>query len=164
MIADTQRLVVSVVPQHLLPSARGVLREKLGTLARQPIYGMRFDRYTPVNASLLERLRHACAMRGVLLLEPTSLKSVLLKFIEGIATLQGEINEFYAHFHVTRDLLELRNLVQVADLIVQSAQLRRESRGLHFSRDYPELAAPAAPTILVPPVVKRTAEKPSLRP
>lgn len=68
-----------------------------------------------------------------------------------IALLQGEIQEFYAHFHVTRDLLELRNLVQVADLIVQSAQLRRESRGLHYSRDYPELAAPAAPTILVPP-------------
>jgi L-aspartate oxidase len=69
-----------------------------------------------------------------------------------ITLLQTEINEFYSHFHVTRDLLELRNLVQVADLIVRSAQLRRESRGLHFSRDYPELAAPAAPTILVPPV------------
>ena len=69
-----------------------------------------------------------------------------------ITLLQAEINEFYSHFHVTRDLLELRNLVQVADLIVRSAQLRRESRGLHFSRDYPELAAPAAATILVPPV------------
>ncbi|MBV7455722.1 L-aspartate oxidase [Acidovorax sp. sif1233] len=71
-----------------------------------------------------------------------------------IAMLQGEIQEFYAHFHITRDLLELRNLVQVADLIVKSAQLRRESRGLHFSRDYPEVAAPAAPTILVPPVLR----------
>ena len=69
-----------------------------------------------------------------------------------ITLLQGEINEFYSHFHVTRDLLELRNLVQVAALIVRSAQLRRESRGLHYSRDYPERAAPAAPTILVPPV------------
>ena len=69
-----------------------------------------------------------------------------------ITLLQAEIAEFYAHFHVTRDLLELRNLVQVADLIVKSAQLRRESRGLHFSRDYPALAAPAASTILVPPV------------
>ena len=67
-----------------------------------------------------------------------------------IALLQAEIQEFYAHFHVTRDLLELRNLVQVADLIVKSAQMRRESRGLHYSRDYPDLAAPAAPTILVP--------------
>jgi L-aspartate oxidase len=69
-----------------------------------------------------------------------------------IALLQDEIQEFYARFHVTRDLLELRNLVQVADLIVRSAQARHESRGLHFSRDYPVLAAPAAPTILVPPV------------
>ncbi|VTU24831.1 L-aspartate oxidase [Variovorax sp. PBS-H4] len=68
-----------------------------------------------------------------------------------IALLDREIQEFYAHFHVTRDLLELRNLVQVAALIVRSAQARRESRGLHFSRDYPSLAAPAAPTILVPP-------------
>ncbi len=67
-----------------------------------------------------------------------------------IALLQGEIQEFYAHFHVTRDLLELRNLVQVADLIIRSAQMRHESRGLHFSRDWPDMAAPAAPTILVP--------------
>jgi L-aspartate oxidase len=67
-----------------------------------------------------------------------------------IALLQGEIQEFYAHFHVSRDLLELRNLVQVADLIVKSAQSRHESRGLHFSRDYPALQATALPTILVP--------------
>lgn len=68
-----------------------------------------------------------------------------------IHLLQDEIAEFYSNFHVTRDLLELRNLVQVADLIVRSAQMRRESRGLHYSRDWPELTAPAAPTILVPP-------------
>ena len=71
-----------------------------------------------------------------------------------IALLQAEIQEFYAHFHITRDLLELRNLVQVADLIIKSAQMRRESRGLHYSRDYPALAAPAAPTILIPPVAR----------
>jgi L-aspartate oxidase len=67
-----------------------------------------------------------------------------------IALLQAEIQEFYANFHVTRDLLELRNLVQVAELIVRSAQARHESRGLHFSRDYPSLAEPTAPTVLVP--------------
>ena len=68
-----------------------------------------------------------------------------------IALLQREIHEFYSQFHVTRDLLELRNLVQVADLIVMSAMMRHESRGLHFSRDYPDLLPEAKPTILVPP-------------
>jgi L-aspartate oxidase len=67
-----------------------------------------------------------------------------------IALLQDEIQEFYANFHVSRDLLELRNLVQVADLIVQSARARHESRGLHFSRDYPDMLDEALPTILVP--------------
>ncbi|MEJ8839238.1 L-aspartate oxidase [Ramlibacter sp. AN1133] len=67
-----------------------------------------------------------------------------------IELLQGEIDEFYGAFHVTRDLLELRNLVTVADLIVRSAKSRHESRGLHFSRDYPQLAPVAVPTILTP--------------
>ncbi|MGQ9723868.1 MAG: L-aspartate oxidase [Tepidimonas sp.] len=67
-----------------------------------------------------------------------------------IALLQAEIQEFYARFHVSRDLLELRNLVQVADLIVRSAQQRRESRGLHYSRDYPYTLPEARPTILTP--------------
>ncbi|PKO70666.1 MAG: L-aspartate oxidase [Betaproteobacteria bacterium HGW-Betaproteobacteria-16] len=68
-----------------------------------------------------------------------------------ITLLQSEIHEFYSQFHVTRDLLELRNLVQVADLIVMSAMMRRESRGLHFSRDHPDLLPEARPTVLVPP-------------
>lgn len=67
-----------------------------------------------------------------------------------IALLHQEIQEFYASFHVTRDLLELRNLVQVADLIVQSAQQRHESRGLHFSLDYPQAAANPQPSVLRP--------------
>jgi L-aspartate oxidase len=67
-----------------------------------------------------------------------------------IALLQAEVDEFYANFRVTRDLLELRNLLQVAALIVRSAQLRHESRGLHYSLDWPQTSAPAAPTILVP--------------
>ncbi|MGB4560163.1 MAG: FAD-binding protein, partial [Burkholderiaceae bacterium] len=67
-----------------------------------------------------------------------------------IALLQTEIQEFYANFHVTPDLLELRNLVQVAELIVRSAQSRHESRGLHFSRDYPVLKADAIDTVLTP--------------
>ena len=67
-----------------------------------------------------------------------------------IRLLQAEIHEFYANFHVTRDLLELRNLVTVAELIVKSAQARHESRGLHFSRDYPQVTDSAKPTTLVP--------------
>ena len=68
-----------------------------------------------------------------------------------IALLNSEIREFYANFRVTRDLLEMRNLLQVAELIVRSAQGRHESRGLHFSRDYPNMAEKAVPTILLPP-------------
>jgi L-aspartate oxidase len=67
-----------------------------------------------------------------------------------IRLLRDEIQEFYSAFHVSRDLLELRNLVQVADLIVRSAQARHESRGLHFSRDYPQLDPNSKPTTLVP--------------
>ncbi|HYR05395.1 MAG TPA: L-aspartate oxidase [Gallionella sp.] len=67
-----------------------------------------------------------------------------------IRLLQGEIHEYYTNFHVSSDLLELRNLVMNAELIVQSALLRHESRGLHFSKDYPEMQADPRPTILTP--------------
>jgi L-aspartate oxidase len=65
-----------------------------------------------------------------------------------IKLLHEEISEYYANFRVTSDLLELRNLVDTADLIVQSAMLRHESRGLHFSKDYPDLLPEAVNTIL----------------
>lgn len=67
-----------------------------------------------------------------------------------IRLLHEEINEYYRNFHVTADLLELRNLVLTADLIVQSALSRHESRGLHFSKDYPLTLPVAASTILSP--------------
>jgi L-aspartate oxidase len=67
-----------------------------------------------------------------------------------IGLLRDEIDEYYRNFRITHDLLELRNLVDVAALIVQSALARRESRGLHFSRDYPETLPKALPTILTP--------------
>jgi L-aspartate oxidase len=67
-----------------------------------------------------------------------------------IALLKEEINEYYANFRITRDLLELRNLVEVASLIVSSALSRRESRGLHYSLDYPDTLPKALPTVLSP--------------
>jgi L-aspartate oxidase len=67
-----------------------------------------------------------------------------------IGLLREEIAEYYANFRVTRDLLELRNLVEVAALIVDSAYSRHESRGLHFSRDYPDTLPKALPTVLQP--------------
>jgi len=72
-----------------------------------------------------------------------------------IGLLAREIDEYYANFRVTNDLIELRNLVLSADLIVRSAQRRRESRGLHFSRDYPQLLPQARNTILRPPLRTR---------
>ena len=67
-----------------------------------------------------------------------------------IALLKGEIDEYYTNFRITRDLLELRNLVEVASLIVSSALQRRESRGLHYSLDYPDTLPKALPTVLAP--------------
>jgi L-aspartate oxidase len=65
-----------------------------------------------------------------------------------IRLLMREIEEFYANFRVSHDLIELRNLVATADLIVRCAMQRKESRGLHFSRDYPEMLPQAKNTVL----------------
>ena len=67
-----------------------------------------------------------------------------------INLLMGEIADYYGHFRVTPDLIELRNLLQTADLIVKSALHRHESRGLHYTLDYPETLAEAVDTILIP--------------
>ncbi|UZK65542.1 L-aspartate oxidase [Sphingomonas sp. M1-B02] len=67
-----------------------------------------------------------------------------------IAALREEVGDYYGHFRVTPDLIELRNLLESADLIVRSALHRKESRGLHYTLDYPETADDAVDTILVP--------------
>ena len=67
-----------------------------------------------------------------------------------IAMLTGETEEYYAHFRVSTDLIELRNLLQCAELIVRSALARHESRGLHYTLDYPAMLAEAKDTVLVP--------------
>jgi L-aspartate oxidase len=65
--------------------------------------------------------------------------------------LRDEIKDFYTNFKVSNDLIELRNLVVVAELIIRSAQTRHECRGLHFTRDFPDRLPDARDTILVPP-------------
>jgi len=67
-----------------------------------------------------------------------------------IDLLRQEVAEYYRHFRVTPDLIELRNLVEVADLIIRSALSRHESRGLHYTLDYPETALVSEDTVLVP--------------
>ncbi len=65
-----------------------------------------------------------------------------------IRTIREEIRSYYKDYFVTADLIELRNLAAVADLIVRSAQRRKESRGLHYTKDYPQPAADAAHTVI----------------
>jgi len=67
-----------------------------------------------------------------------------------VELLRREVAEYYGNFRVTPDLIELRNLVEVASLIVRSALARKESRGLHFTLDYPDTLPEAADTILTP--------------
>ncbi|KYS75339.1 L-aspartate oxidase [Escherichia coli] len=74
----------------------------------------------------------------------------LERALRRITMLQQEIDEYYARFRVSNNLLELRNLVQVAELIVRCAMMRKESRGLHFTLDYPELLTHSGPSILSP--------------
>jgi L-aspartate oxidase len=65
-----------------------------------------------------------------------------------VALLAREIQEYYGNYKISADLVELRNLVVVADLLVRSAQTRKESRGLHYTLDYPQTDAVGRPTIL----------------
>jgi L-aspartate oxidase len=67
-----------------------------------------------------------------------------------VELLRREVAEYYGNFRVTPDLIELRNLVEVASLIVRSALARKESRGLHYTLDFPETMATATDTVLTP--------------
>jgi L-aspartate oxidase len=67
-----------------------------------------------------------------------------------VQLLQQEIAEYYGNYKVSNDLLELRNLAMVAELMIRSAMLRKESRGLHYTLDYPALLPEARDTILNP--------------
>jgi L-aspartate oxidase len=73
----------------------------------------------------------------------------LERALHRIKLLKTEIDDYYANFRVNRDLLELRNLVDCAELIVRSALMRHESRGLHYSRDFPHTLPVSFPTVLL---------------
>ena len=62
----------------------------------------------------------------------------LHKARQRLMLLQQEISDYYSQHHISSDLLELRNLADVAELIINSALQRKESRGLHYTLDYPE--------------------------
>ena len=74
----------------------------------------------------------------------------LSRALHRIHMLRDEVNEFYSNFKISNDLIELRNLLQVAELIVESAISRVESRGLHYSKDHPNTELEPIPTVLEP--------------
>lgn len=74
----------------------------------------------------------------------------LERALRRITMLQQEIDEYYANFRVSNNLLELRNLVQVAELIVRCTMMRKESRGLHYTLDYPDQLPESGPSVLSP--------------
>ncbi len=80
----------------------------------------------------------------------------LERALHRIKLLHSETHEYYRHFRVSRDLLELRNLVMCAELIVRSALRRHESRGLHYSRDFPNALPVSFPTVLTRPAKSRS--------
>ena len=74
----------------------------------------------------------------------------LERALNRVNLLKQETQDYYGHFRVTSDLIELRNLVEVSELIVRSALTRQESRGLHYTLDYPDVLPEAVDTVLTP--------------
>ena len=79
----------------------------------------------------------------------------LSRALHRINMLRNEVDEFYSNFKISPNLIELRNLLQVSELIVLSAINRKESRGLHYSRDYPKSLRDIKSSILIPKNYKK---------
>ena len=86
----------------------------------------------------------------------------LERALRRIVNLRKEIREYYLRYLVTADMLELRNIAACAELIVRSAMQRRESRGLHFTLDYPGLLPKVADTVILDPPGDAKATIPAL--
>ena len=78
----------------------------------------------------------------------------LERALRRIQMLQQETHEYYSYFKVSNNLLELRNLLQVAELMVRCAMQRKESRGLHHNLDYPDLLENPSPPVIPGKVTK----------
>lgn len=74
----------------------------------------------------------------------------LERALHRVQLLQAEIGEYYSNFRISSNLLELRNLVMVSELIIRCALMRKESRGLHYTLDYPDLSTLVQDSILIP--------------
>ena len=98
------------------------------------------DPAAPPPLWLLAELTHRCPLHCVFCYNPVDFarRRDELSTSQWIDVLRQEVTEYYSNFRVTPDLIELRNLVEVADLIIRSALHRKESRGLHYTVDYPE--------------------------
>ncbi len=74
----------------------------------------------------------------------------LNKALKRVTLFKEDINEYYNTYKLTNDIIELRNLIQVSELIIRCAQQRKESRGLHYSLDYPDLLNQPKDSVLIP--------------
>ena len=102
----------------------------------------------PIYGSVAEAKNQTGATVSVIYVPPAGAAAAIWEAVEADLDLAICITEGIP----VRDMLELRNIADAAYLIIRSAMHRKESRGLHYSRDWPDLAATAAPTILLPPL------------
>merc|ERR1712113_949947 len=84
MLADGESLVLSVVPRALLEMSRKRMRETFATIMAKRIYTLKFERSTVINPAMFRSLRNAMENRGIVVATPTSVKSVMLCYLENI--------------------------------------------------------------------------------